>query len=283
MPKQAIERVVIVGAGWVGRQIAAKMAQHGIQVRLVDRDESVCKSALNWMSEIEGHRDWISQITTSVALDETTAEFGTPQLALECTPEQISLKKRVLRQISACFESPCIIASNSSYFVPSVLSKFVQSPSRFAHMHFHVPVLRNTVADIVGCEDTEPWILEHLAKLAERIGQSPLILRQEHPGDVFNWLLQSVLRSALELVALDVVDPADVDRSWKAVTGRPQGPFGIKDQMGLDVVEQVLANARWAEPIAVPDEKLLAILKEKTEAGQLGVKTGSGFYNYLNH
>jgi 3-hydroxybutyryl-CoA dehydrogenase len=97
---------------------------------------------------------------------------------------------------------------------------------------------------------------------------------------VFNWLLQAVLKAALELVALDVVDSDDVDRSWKAVTGMQVGPFGMMDQIGLDVIDQVLSNARWAVPPTVSQEQLLAILRPLVEKGKLGIKSGAGFYDY---
>ena len=147
-------------------------------------------------------------------------------------------------------------------------------------MHFHVPVLRESVCDIVGCAVTQPEVLKQLAELANRIQQPPIQLRHEHPGYIFNWLLQSVLKGALELVALDIVEPRQVDQSWKAVTGMPLGPFGIMDQIGLDVIEQVLSNARWAEPPAVSDQELLAVIQPMIAAGKLGVKTQAGFYEY---
>jgi 3-hydroxybutyryl-CoA dehydrogenase len=147
-------------------------------------------------------------------------------------------------------------------------------------MHFHVPVLRNSVADIVGCEQTSIEVLNQLVKLADRVGQYPLLLRHEHPGYVFNWLLQAVLKAALELVAQDVVDASDVDRSWKSVTGMTIGPFGLMDQIGLDVIDQVLSNARWAPPNPTTDQQLLEIIRPLIQQGKLGIKSGAGFYNY---
>jgi 3-hydroxybutyryl-CoA dehydrogenase len=201
-------------------------------------------------------------------------------MVLESVSEQVSSKKRVLREVSSLFPPPTIIASNSSYFVPSQLAGYVEHPSRFAHMHFHVPVLRESVVDIVGCRETENQVLQQLRQLAERIQQAPLMLRNEHPGYIFNWLLQSMLKSALELAVLDVADPEDIDYSWKAVTGMPLGPFGIMDQIGLDVIEQVLSNARWAAPSTVTSDQLLELLRQRTSQGHLGVKTQRGFYDY---
>ena len=280
-----IQRVLIVGAGWVGRQIAARMAQHGVNVWLFDRKRAVCEHSLEWIRSIVGQRiessspaviaDWISkvQIAEQICVPDM-------DLVIESVPEQISLKKRVLGEISERYPPPVIIASNSSYFTPKMLSRFVEAPERFAHFHFHVPVQQESVADIVGCDATQTQVIDQLCELSLRIGQPPLRLRHENPGYVFNWLLQSLLRASLELVAKDITEPAEIDRSWRAVTNMPLGPFGIMDRIGLDVIEQVLSNARWAESDDVSLDRLIAVLQGPLRQGNLGVKTGKGFYDY---
>ncbi len=297
----SINHVMVVGAGWVGRQIAARLAQYGVRVFIGDRNESVLKDAFLWLERaaqdhpiigsasprsgqlIEG--SWISLLEPAPPLQtlidnpEKTADLQI-DLVLECVPEQLSIKRRVLKQLSVIFAPPTILCSNSSYFVPSLLSPYIEHPERYAHMHFHVPVLNDSIADIVGCPQTERSVLNCLEQFISRIGLEALLLRKEHPGYVFNWMLQSLLKSALELVALDVVDPEDVDKSWKSVTGMPLGPFGIMDQIGLDVIEQVLANARWAEDIQPESAELLKLVQEHTRKGHLGTKSHQGFYRY---
>ncbi len=282
---ERIQNVLIVGAGWVGRQIAAKLAIHDFNVALVDKSVDVCLDAIAWMrglpvEETDGVsvEKWIERVRYLSGIPIDNSESF--QLVLECTPEQISLKKRVLRELSGAFASPVIIASNSSYFVPSVLAGFVSDPKRFVHVHFHVPVLHDSVADIVGCSSTEQDVIATMEEMVQRMGHEPLLLRKEHPGYIYNWLLQSVLRSAMELVALDVADPEVIDKSWTTVTGMPLGPFGIMDQIGLDVIEQVLSNARWAPSNEVDTEQLLTMLRAMTSEGRLGTKTGAGFYDY---
>lgn len=285
---QPIERVLLVGAGWVGRQVAARLAMHGLQVWLSDRHPQVCQAAWQWMQQLPGNSeqtadpkraDWLARVHLSHSLSDLASQPAI-DLVVESVPEQLSAKKRVLRELGQVFPPPTIIASNSSYFVPSLLSPFVAHPERFAHWHFHVPVLRDSVVDIVGSSETNPLVLERLHELTVRIGQAPLRLRREHPGYVFNWLLQSVLRSALELAALDVADPPDIDKAWTAVTGMPLGPFAMMDRIGLDVIEQVLSNARWGQPPNVPVEQLLSLLAQHTSQGELGEKCGRGFYGY---
>lgn len=289
MGNRPIQSTLIVGAGWVGRQIAARIAISGRNVSLFDKDQSCTEAAIDWINRLEQSgsdletsrtKDLIGRVSSVEKLGDLKG--AQTDLVIECVPEQLSVKKRTLREIADQFPTPTIIASNTSYFVPSLLSKFVTAPVRYAHIHFHVPVLHDSVTDIVGCEETSDEVLQRLAQFSHDLGLDPLLLRKEHPGYVFNWMLQALLRSALQLSALDVADRADIDKSWMKVTGMSLGPFGIMDQIGLDVIEQVLANARWADDIEVADAELLRLIQEKTNKGQLGTKTGEGFYRYEN-
>ncbi|MEM7476201.1 MAG: 3-hydroxyacyl-CoA dehydrogenase NAD-binding domain-containing protein [Planctomycetota bacterium] len=294
-----IIKVLIIGSGWVGRQIAAKMAICGLNVTLFDRNNAALEDSKQWIfhsiktsqaaprqtdsldeTSIESAELILDRLDWIRELPNTETAMSDYQLVLESVSEQLSVKKRVLRKVSSILHEDTILASNSSYFVPSLLSEFVQGPERYAHMHFHVPVLRDSVADIVGTRQTNQQVIERLKELALRLGMRPLMLRKEHPGYVFNWMLQSLLRSALELAARDVVDPEEIDDAWKSVTGMGLGPFAMMDQIGLDVIEQVLANARWANESPVESEVLLRMIREKTDSGLLGRKTQEGFYKY---
>ncbi|MCC6508897.1 MAG: hypothetical protein IT423_07305, partial [Pirellulaceae bacterium] len=289
-------RVLIVGAGWIGRQVGLRMAICGLRVDLVDKNDRVLNDAKQWMEQSaelyvssilespsqlgltsEMASQWSSRVGFGQSMEQLVADTA---VVLECVSETLGLKRRVLREFSQLFPKQTIIASNSSYFTPSTLAEFVASPERFAHWHFHVPLHRSSIADIVGHGGTEPWVLDRLTELSGVIDQYPLRLRREQPGYVFNWLLQSVLRSALELAARDVADIEDIDRAWRTVSGMPIGPFAMMDNIGLDVIEQVLANARWADAQPVPIDELLAVLRRPISQGHLGVKTGRGFYEH---
>jgi len=322
-----IETVLVVGAGWTGRQIAARLAQFGVKVWIRDRDAQTNAAALEWIASLPaladdgtvediGHGSLFSAAATNdvsgqatkstrhsdldpdhfvqnVRLDVTESLDGESDsngkaadfarhidLVIECVPEQVSIKKRTLRKLAEEFPPPTILCSNSSYFVPSLLGEFVKARTHFAHLHFHVPVLRSSVVDVSPHADTDPQVVRLLSDLVERIGHEPLVLSNEHPGYIFNWLLQSVLSAALQLRAADIASPEMIDQSWKSVTGMPIGPFGIMDQIGLDVIEQVLQNAKWSDHQAASVAQLLEIIRPLVDGGKLGTKTGAGFYSY---
>ncbi|MEM8736443.1 MAG: 3-hydroxyacyl-CoA dehydrogenase NAD-binding domain-containing protein, partial [Planctomycetota bacterium] len=275
----------------------ARLVLHGVKVGLFDRKSEALEQSVDWIERHALNRIGVDSPTedanskskpqrerlhTIEDLDSYAEQVGGGrdelQLVIESAPEQLSAKRRVLSQLSQLFDPPVIIASNSSYFVPSLLASYVDAPERYAHIHFHVPVLHDSIADIVGHEGTQARVIDDLRTFTEQIGLDPLVLRKEQPGYVFNWMLQALLRSAMDLVANDVVDPNDVDRSWRTITGMPIGPFGMMDQIGLDVIEQVLANGKWAEDSSANFEQVMQLIRNKTRDGKLGVKTGEGFY-----
>jgi 3-hydroxybutyryl-CoA dehydrogenase len=286
-----IRTVLVIGAGWVGRQIVGQFVAHGLSVTWLDQSGDALSSGLKWIAE---HRAEIhsanhdsiqraigdsnaNDVRTCTNIEDAGSSFD---LVLETVSEQVSVKRKVLELASARYPSPTIIASNSSYFTPSILSRFVQDPARFANFHFHVPVWQTRLVDIASSPNTSESTVDRLSELSIRVGQHPLVQRVENPGYVFNWMLRAVLQSALQLRAKDVASPEDIDLAWKKVTGMPLGPFGMMDQIGLDLVYQTMSAARFVDGDAVW-QPLLDQLSPLINDGRLGAKVGSGFYTYV--
>lgn len=286
-----IRTVLVIGAGWVGRQIVGQFVAHGLSVTWLDQSSDALSSGSKWIAEhsaeihcanqdsIEraiGDSNANEEVRTCTNIDDAGSSFD---LVLETVSEQVSVKRKVLELASARFPSPTIIASNSSYFTPSILSRFVQDPARFANFHFHVPVWQTRLVDIASSPNTSESTLDRLSELSLRVGQHPLVQRVENPGYVFNWMLRAVLQSALQLRAKEVASPEDIDLAWKKVTGMPLGPFGMMDQIGLDLVYQTMSAARFVDGDAVW-QPLLDQLSPLISDGRLGAKVGCGFYKY---
>lgn len=287
---QPIDFVVIVGAGWTGRQIAGQMLTHGLRVRLIDRNPEGLSASRAWIeSQLKPFHeqgfwpkcDWEEvrerlELVTENPTDDACSE---PGLVLECVPEQVALKRRVLRSYSEVYGAGTVIASNSSYFVPSNFSKHIVAPERFAHYHFHVPIWRATLVDIAAGPATSEGTLQRLVALSQRIGQTPLVQTVENNGYIFNYMLKALLQSALQLMDRGVASPKDIDAAWKIATGMPIGPYGIMDQIGLDILVQTMSHARFVDGDAMW-QPLLEKLQPLVDAGNLGVKTGRGFFEY---
>ncbi len=286
-----ISSVLIIGAGWNGRQVAAQCAAHGIRTFLADALHDAAMESIPWsvgyVAERVAEKVWPEQSIDKcrdllMAIEMSDIGSRDIDLAIECVHEQVSSKRRVLREISAILPESTIVASNSSYFTPSMLSKFVEHPQRFAHIHFHSPVWTATIVDIVLGPDANPEILERLRKFAKQIGQTPIVQTVENPGYIFNWILQAMLKSSLELVDRKVASPEDIELSWKKITGMSVGPFGLMDLIGIDLIHQVLSNARWLGDYD-ETQKLIDILQPWLDRGQLGVKSGQGFFDYSSN
>lgn len=282
-----IKVVLVVGAGWVGRQIAMSMAAGGCRVFLLDQKSAILQQAMDWMraqaTRLAEKGTWTEQQRINLSenvmgMIPRNKSMLSPDLVIECVPEQASLKKRVLRTLGDDFDSDVIISSNSSYFVPSMFQGSIKNPERFVHYHFHVPVFLTNAVDIMPWSGTSPEVVERLVELSERIGQKPLVCRREHTGYVFNWLLQALLKAAMELAQQGVAEPHEIDQRWKDLTGMKHGPFWIMDQIGLDVIQQVLQNGRFTQPMAA--EVLIEFLEPFVASGKLGQKAGEGFFSY---
>ena len=284
-----IDFALILGAGWTGRQIAGQMIAHGMRVRLVDQSDRALEASRAWIEAQLGpffdqgywpQCDWRDASERLELVREDPEESHLlPGIVLECIPEQVALKRRVLKRYAEKYGEQTIIASNSSYFVPSTFSKHLRFPERYAHFHFHVPIWIATLVDVATAPETSQDTVDRLIALADRIGQTPLVQRVENTGYVFNWMLKSLLQSALQLVNKGVSNPEDIDTAWRKATGMPVGPIGSMDQIGLDIIFQTMSHARFVEgdDVWAP---LLAILQPLVDQGKLGVKTGSGFFVY---
>jgi 3-hydroxybutyryl-CoA dehydrogenase len=287
-----IQRVVIVGAGWTGRQIAGQMVAFGVDVTLLDSNPSALAMSVDWVESVhvshaqQGYWPSVSSLELEQRLhvaasidDLTQHQTNRIDLVLESVSEQFSLKRRILKDYSKRFAEPTIVASNSSYFTPSMMQPHVVSPSRFANFHFHVPIHIATLVDIVPGPETTPSVLDRLQDLAGRIGQTPIVQTVENPGYIFNWMLKAWLQSALQLVHRGVAKPADIEMAWKKVTGMPIGPFGVMDQIGVDLIHQTMSHARFVDGDDVW-QPLIDILQPLIDANTLGVKTGQGFFEH---
>jgi 3-hydroxybutyryl-CoA dehydrogenase len=290
---QSNELIVIVGAGWTGRQIAGQMLTHGLAVVLCDPHEPALQASKDWilanLSPFAAAGYWPQctaqelenrlKLASLEAVSAQAPKLGRVALVLESVPEQASLKRRLLKQLSEVFPQDTILASNSSYFVPSTFSGHVRFPQRYAHFHFHVPIWKATVVDVAAAPETDPQTLERLSLIARKIGQTPIVQTIENSGYIFNAMLKSVLQSALQLLDRGVADPSSIDLAWTKATGMPVGPFGIMDQIGLDLMLQTMSNARFVEGDQVWSP-LISRIEPLVAAGHLGVKTGRGFFVY---
>jgi 3-hydroxybutyryl-CoA dehydrogenase len=285
-----VRRIAVVGAGTMGQQIAFQCAGHGYDVVVYDVDATALKAA---SARIDAYADGLeaggiipSEVRTSareritLTTDASTAAEDADLLS-EAVPEDPDLKGRVLAEFDAACPPRTIFMTNTSTLVPSQFAQASGRPDRLLALHFHLPVWVNNLVDVMPHAGTAPEAAELVLAFAGRIGQVPIALRREYNGYVFNSMYAALNRAAITLAQQEVASIEDIDRAWMHVTKAPVGPLGALDAVGLDTAWTI--TDYWARQLG--DEQLqanAAFLKAYVDRGDLGVKTGRGFYSYPN-
>lgn len=284
----AIQRILIVGAGTMGQQIGLQCALHGYQVVIYDVQADALPTAERRLSAALAEivaaggcpADQVKPVLARISWTAVPAEAAEGvDLLSESVPEDPALKGKVLAQFHALCPERAIFTTNSSTLLPSMFAAATGRPSQFAAFHFHLPVWLANVVDIMPHPGTDTAVITLLEGFAQRIGQIPIILQKESSGYVFNAMLSALNTAALTLAVKGVAAPEDIDRAWMGVMKTPIGPFGISDMVGIDTVWKI--TDFWATTLG--DRELRAnadFLKRYLDDGKLGRKSGAGFYTY---
>jgi 3-hydroxybutyryl-CoA dehydrogenase len=281
-PKQ-IQRVLIVGAGTMGRQIGFQCAAHGYDVVIYDNDKEVLETAIekikNYFNDLARSNliesEIQSKILEKINISDNYEDAGNAvDLLSESIFEDPNIKGETLSEFNKVCPPHTIFTSNTSSLLPSQYAAETGRPSKFAALHFHNPVWYANVVDIMPHAGTDPEIIDHLQEFALSINQTPICLRRENRGYIFNTILDAINRSALRLAANDVASIQDIDRSWMGITKMNVGPFGIMDNIGIDLIYHIMKDSL--------DQKQLSFIQTFIENGWFGRKSNRGFYAYPN-
>jgi 3-hydroxybutyryl-CoA dehydrogenase len=287
MKCEDIKKVLIVGAGTMGQQIATVCVMHGFSVALYDVKKDLLDSGMERINRLLGYfvknrglteQDKLAaykRITAYESLEEAGADAD---LVSESIPEDPKLKGRLFAQLNTICHERTIFTTNTSTLLPSMFAADTGRPERFAALHFH-DVRTTTIVDVMPHPGTSPETIALVRDFAVRIGQTPIMMERESVGYVFNFMLVNLFESALTLASNGVASIEDIDRSWMGVTRMMSGPFGIMDSVGLQTVWKV--NDFWARALKDPQKiRNSEYVKKFVDQGFLGVKTGRGFYAY---
>ncbi len=278
----------MLGAGAMGRQIALQIARNAMPVSLYDIDASVLGDAqaehkriiAEWVaSGIEAERS-VGAITANLRYAaDLPAALRAADLVIESVPERLELKRNVFRQIDCLARPGTIIASNSSSMRVSLLEDATERPQLVANLHFYNPVWHSPMVEIGAGSCTRGEVLAALDLFARRIGLLPLRIRRESTGFIFNRVWRAIKKEVMKVADSGVASVEDIDRAWMIKFGREHlPPFAQMDRIGLDVIHDI--EMRYAQESGDADDMPRPLLTEKIERGELGVKSGRGFYNY---
>ena len=272
--------ITIVGAGTLGRRIAAMYAAGGSEVRIVDPAEDQRAAARDFVSaNVEDIRRRLRLETDRVGAVETASDLAEAVpgawMVIEAVPERLDLKREVFGELDRLADPDAVLGSNSSSLPSSSFIEKVDHAERVLNTHYQMPPDLNAV-ELMSNGRTDPAVIDGLTSRLPRYGFVPFHVRRESDGFIFNRIWASIKRECLMVVEEGVARPEDVDQMWRLFTSAGQAPFQLMDRVGLDVVLDIEEHYAAVRP-GVP-EGPRRLLRRYVERGQLGVKTGRGFY-----
>jgi len=257
-------RVLVAGSGVMGRGIANGFARAGVPVAVLRREAGR-----------------VAGLDAGVEVVATLPE-APPELTIESIPEIAELKRELYGRIEAAWGGATILASNTSGLDLQALADDLAHPESFVGIHYFQPADVAPLVEVARVRQTLPDVLERAAGLIRAKGKRPIVLHEPIPGLLINRLQHAVLHEAYWLIEQGICTAADVDLVAKELLGPRMSVTGLieqKDISGLDT--HALAQAAIVPALHHGDEPR-AVLQDKYKAGELGVKTGTGFYDWRN-
>jgi 3-hydroxybutyryl-CoA dehydrogenase len=280
-----IRTVAILGAGTMGNGIAHVFARCGYAVILRDIEQRFLDRALETISKNLDREIKKAKLTQAekpsvlarINLVTNMDAIGRADFVVEAVPEQLELKREVLREADHVLRPEAILATNTSSISVTTLAAATQRPDRFIGMHFMNPVPVMPLVEVIRALQTSDETFETTMKLCEKLEKKPVAVT-DSPGFVSNRVLMPLINEAAFCVMEGVATPEAVDSVMKLGMNHPMGPLELADFIGLDVCLDVMEVL--FDGFGDPKFRPCPLLKKMVSAGWLGKKSGRGFYMY---
>jgi 3-hydroxyacyl-CoA dehydrogenase/enoyl-CoA hydratase/3-hydroxybutyryl-CoA epimerase len=271
------KRVHVIGAGAMGADIAAWCAWHGFHVTLADTNPEALGKAVARAADLYGkigHR----RTATRDALDRLIPDLSgegvrTADLVIEAVPETLDLKRKIYAAIEPKMAPGAILATNTSSIPLQQLREGLQRPDHLVGLHFFNPVSRMALVELVSHDQVSSGVLAQGRAFLGRIDRLPAPVKSA-PGFLVNRALTPYMLEAM--VMLNEGGKRETIDAAAQSFGMPMGPIELADQVGLDICLHVAESLKANLDRPMPD--VSRVLRDKVELGELGRKTGKGFY-----
>jgi 3-hydroxybutyryl-CoA dehydrogenase len=272
---------VVVGGGTMGADVAIVLARGGCRVSVVEPQAAQC-AALQarvqaGLADLDLARR-AQQVHTVPALPDV--HWQDVRLVVECIPEQLALKQTLFAQLVSLAPASAVLTSNSSSFPISAIAQGLPTPERMLGLHFFMPAHLVPLVEVVLGPQTRTDTANALSAFMRACGSVPVLVRKDKPGFLANRLQHALSREAFAMIDEGVATPEDVDAAVRFGFGfryLAAGPVMQRDHAGLDV--HCAAAATMYPSLSNTAEPSRA-LRERVQAGRLGMKAGAGFYDW---
>ena len=280
----AVQSICICGAGTMGAGIAQVAAQSGFLTTLYDVNKDMLAKAqqgigMQLQKLADKNKITAAQKDTAISLLRFTADMNDciADLFIEAIVEDAGIKAGLFNQLNEINHSEVVFATNTSSLSVSAIAKAVMNPQRVVGMHFFNPAPVMKLVEIIKGDNSSEDALAAVTAVATQMGKTP-VLCIDAPGFIVNRVARPYYLEALRLLQWGIADMETIDALMES-TGFKMGPFKLMDLIGNDVNYAVSKSVYEAlgKPARLQPS---AIQKEKVEKGELGRKTGKGYYNY---
>jgi 3-hydroxybutyryl-CoA dehydrogenase len=281
-----MKQIAVIGGGTMGNGIVHVFAQNGYQVALIDVKPEILEKALATISknlDRQVAKGVIDEDKKSATLANIKTFTGISDgvegadLAVEAATENLDIKLNIFRQLDSFAKPECILASNTSSISITKIGSVTNRPEKVIGMHFMNPVPVMKLVEIIGGYKTDKQTLDTIVELTKAIGKVPAVT-QDYPGFISNRVLIPMINEAILSLEEGVAGVEEIDTIMKLGMAHPMGPLQLADFIGLDVCLAILhvLHDGFKNPKYAPSNLLVNMVT----AGDLGVKSGRGFYDY---
>lgn len=282
-----MEKISVIGAGAMGRQIALQTALSGYSVTLTDSNAEALDKAREFSKEYlagrvakgkltpEKKQGTLENLTFEVDLAASVRGAG---IVIESIIEKRDAKLAVFRELDRLCETDTILATNSSNICGSELANVTKRADHVINMHFFNPVLVMDLVELVATDVVSEQVVQRALSFCKGIGRVPILLRKEIPGFVVNRIFRALTKEAVLLLEGGYASCEDIDLAVTKGLGHPMGPFTLMDMSGVDVT--YLARKDEYEQTGAEAAKPPRTLEDMYKSGAWGKKAGRGFYTY---
>lgn len=281
-----MKNITVIGSGTMGNGIAHVFAQHGYAVSLVDiqqtaLDKAIATIAKNLDRQVskgslteEQKAATLQNITTHTQLVDGVK---TADLVVEAATENIEIKLNIFRELDKLAPSNCILASNTSSISITKIGSVTQRPDKVIGMHFMNPVPVMKLVEVINGYKTSKVVTDTILTLSKAVGKTPAA-SNDYPGFIANRILMPMINEAIITLHEGVGSVEEIDTVMKLGMAHPMGPLQLADFIGLDVCLAIMnvLHSGFGNPKYAP----CPLLVNMVTSGNLGIKTGEGFYKY---